>query len=365
MRYLRPAILGFMWAAVFVYIVWAGSAVRRERTASRIRSLTVEVVDSTSQGYLVTGAQVRRWISQGGIGTVGTPVAEVDLTGIERLIARNGFVDEVAAYVSGRGELHVTITPREPLLRLLTDGRNSYVTSEGYVFEAPRASSLYVPVVTGPYRPPFPTSWVGDVRTYIDRRKQEIDARIAELERSKYPVYRREQANDREYREFRRKRIKRRWWKGESAEAFEKRVQELLAQKAEHRRLYRYRSRQFAAQLEQIAAQQESERRKQKNLEKSYEDFLKLLTFVETVEKDDFWRSEVVQIAAHTTSSGALEVELVPRSGRHTILFGRLEDVDRKFDKLMRFYRNGLSTIGWDEYRTIDIRYKDRVICKK
>ena len=92
---------------------------------------------------------------------------------------------------------------------------------------------------------------------------------------------------------------------------------------------------------------------------------MKLLTFVETVEDDDFWRSEVVQIAAHTTSSGALEVELVPRSGRHTILFGRLEDVDRKFDKLMRFYRNGLSTIGWDEYRTIDIRYKDRVICKK
>ena len=39
--------------------------------------------------------------------------------------------------------------------------------------------------------------------------------------------------------------------------------------------------------------------------------------------------------------------------------------LDRKFDKLMRFYRNGLSTIGWDEYRTIDIRYKDRVICKK
>ena len=115
----------------------------------------------------------------------------------------------------------------------------------------------------------------------------------------------------------------------------------------------------------QIAAQQESERRKQKNLEKSYEDFMKLLTFVETVEGDEFWRSEVVQITARTTPSGALEVDLTPRSGRYTILFGRLEEVDRKFDKLLRFYRNGLSTLGWETYRTIDVRYGNQVVCKK
>ena len=76
-------------------------------------------------------------------------------------------------------------------------------------------------------------------------------------------------------------------------------------------------------------------------------------------------RSEVVQIAARTTPSGALEVELTPRSGRFTILFGRLDDIGGKFDKLLRFYRSGLSSIGWSEYRTIDIRYNDQVVCKK
>ena len=60
-----------------------------------------------------------------------------------------------------------------------------------------------------------------------------------------------------------------------------------------------------------------------------------------------------------------LEVELVPRSGRHTIVFGRIEQVERKFDKLLRFYRSGLMNIGWGEYRTIDIRYNDQVVCKK
>ena len=54
------------------------------------------------------------------------------------------------------GTLRVSISQREPLLRLLTDGTNSYVTADGYVFAAPKASSLYVPVVTGDYRLPFP-----------------------------------------------------------------------------------------------------------------------------------------------------------------------------------------------------------------
>lgn len=365
MRYLRPVAFGLLWAVVAVYILWTGIAVHRERSERKVRSLEIEVVDSTSRGYLVTGDRVRQWISQSGIATRGTAVDEVDLTAIERLIARNGFVERVAAYVAGPGVLHVTITPREPLLRLLTDGRNAYVTSDGYVFEAPRASSLYVPVVTGSYRPPFPASYVGDIRDHIDRRKREIDEHIEELERSKYPVYRREQAYEREYQKIRRQRLKRRWWKGESAADFDKRVDELLAEKAQARRTWRYRSQVIRKELERIDGLQEAERQKQKKLEKSYEDFMKLLTFVETVEDDDFWRSEVVQIAAHTTPSGALEVELTPRSGRFTILFGRLEEVDRKLDKLMRFYRNGLSKLGWETYRSIDIRYRNQVVCKK
>ena len=332
-RYLRYTLLTLLWGAVAAYIVFAASAVRRVRRTGTVGRLEIEVVDSSSQGHLVSAAMVRQWISHAGIKTLGTAVDAVDLTGIEQLIARNGFVDKTVAYVSYGGTLHIEISQRKPLVRLLTDGMNAYVTAEGYVFAAPRASSLYVPVVTGSYRPPFPASYVGSVREHIDLRLGEIDERIAELEREKYPLYRREMENDRNISAL--------------------------------RRTYRYRAGVIREEIERIAGLQEAERRKQKKLEKSYEDFMKLLTFVETVEDDDFWRSEVVQITAKTTPSGALEVELTPRSGRFAVLFGRLEDVERKFDKLLRFYRSGLSSIGWSEYRTIDIRYNDQVVCKK
>ena len=171
--------------------------------------------------------------------------------------------------------------------------------------------------------------------------------------------------NDRRIAQLRRRRIKRQWWRFESAGDFERRVAELRREKAILRRSYRYEARLIGQEIDALARRQEQERLRQKKLEKSYEDFAKLLTFVESVESDAFWRSEVVQIVARTTPAGALEIDLVPRSGRHTVRFGRLEDAERKFDKLMRFYRGGLSRIGWEEFRTIDLRYNDQVVCRK
>ena len=238
-RYLRYTLLTLLWVAVAAYIVFAASAVRRVRRTGTVGRLEIEVVDSSSQGHLVSAAMVRQWISHAGIKTLGTAVDAVDLTGIERLIARNGFVDKTVAYVSYGGTLHIEISQRKPLVRLLTDGMNAYVTAEGYVFAAPRASSLYVPVVTGSYRPPFPASYVGSVREHIDLRLGEIDERIAELEREKYPLYRREMENDRNISALRRMRIKRQWWRLEGSREFDARVDALREKKAGLRRTYR------------------------------------------------------------------------------------------------------------------------------
>ena len=311
-KYLRYALLTLLWGAVAAYVVYAGTAAGRLRAGKKVGRVEIEVVDSSSMGYLVSGRMVREWIAHSGIKTNGMAVDAVELAAIEALIAKNGFVERVDAYVTYGGVLHIDISQRRPLLRLLTDGVDSYVTPEGYVFAAPRASSLYVPVVTGAYRPPFPASFVGSVRGHIDLERAKIDKRIAELEREKYPFFRRELQNDRNISALRRMRIKKQWWRMESSAAFDARVEELRARKAELRRKYRYEARLVQEGIDRIAQRQEAERLKQKKLEKSYEDFMKLLTFVEFIEDDDFWRSEVVQIAAHTTPSGALEVELVP-----------------------------------------------------
>ena len=36
---------------------------------------------------------------------------------------------------------------------------------------------------------------------------------------------------------------------------------------------------------------------------------------------------------------------------------------DEKLEKLRNFYDTGLSHLGWDRYRIVDLRYKKQVIC--
>lgn len=223
----------------------------------------IDVTDSSSQGHLVSSRQVREWIARSGIPTLGAKVSEVNLAGIEELIARNGFVDEANAYITYGGELCVDISQRRPVLRLLTDGMNAYVTSRGYVFAAPARSSLYVPVVTGSFRLPFPASWTGFAKDCIEAEKRKIDERIAELEREKYPFYKRERDNDENIRALRRMRIKKGWFERE--EAFAGRVRELRAKKEALRRRYRYEERLVGEGIARIEARQEAERAKQKS----------------------------------------------------------------------------------------------------
>lgn len=363
-KFLKYALLTLLWASVAAYIVYASGLSRRERARRTVSRVEVQIEDSTSQGHLVSAPRVGEWLRNSGIRTIGTAVDAVDLAGIERLISKNGFVDRVAAYVTYGGVVRISISQREPVVRLLVHGFDHYVTSGGYLFAAPRAASLYMPVVTGSYQPPVPLGYEGPARTRTDTLLRRVDERIRQIGAEKLAIYRAERQNDDSLVAVRRMQPKW-WWRVFGSEEYGQRCEQLKKKKTTLRARYRYRARMIEQQLADKAAAQDAERAKQKKLEKSYADFMKLLTFVQFIEEDDFWRSEVVQIVTRATPSGAMEVELIPRSGRHTILFGRLEQEDAKLDKLLRFYRKGLNNIGWDEYKTIDIRYNDQVVCRK
>ncbi len=266
-RSLRYVLLALLWSAVAGYLCFAGAVAVRGRAKRTVSRVEIEVVDSTSRGCLVSTMRAREWIGRSGIPTIGTAVDAVDLRGIERLIARNGFVKEAIASVDYSGTLRVSISQREPLLRLLTDGTNSYVTADGYVFAAPKASSLYVPVVTGDYRLPFPKDYVGSVHAYMQAELAKSEARIAALEKEKYPFFRQEIELERRMKEVRRRRIRQGFF--ERATDFERRVAELREEKTVLRRKFRYEAAQVQERIDRLGRRQEEERERQKNWSKT------------------------------------------------------------------------------------------------
>jgi cell division protein FtsQ len=79
------------------------------------------------------------------------------------------------------------------------------------------------------------------------------------------------------------------------------------------------------------------------------------------IRQHDFWSNQVEQLYVNEDQ----DIELVPRVGNHIIVFGDEKHMTEKFDKLFRFYREGLNRAGWNTYRTLNVKYRDQVVCTK
>ena len=82
--------------------------------------------------------------------------------------------------------------------------------------------------------------------------------------------------------------------------------------------------------------------------------------FSSFVDKDEFWNAQVEQVYVNKEK----EFEIIPKVGDHRILFGNTDQMDLKFRKLKAFYM-GITPKQWNVYDTIDLRYKEQVVCSK
>ena len=87
----------------------------------------------------------------------------------------------------------------------------------------------------------------------------------------------------------------------------------------------------------------------------------KLYYLASYVNKDKFLRSQIIQV--YINKEG--EIELVPRVGNHIIVLGDVNDLDEKFEKLMIFYKKALGYAGWNNYKTINLKYNNQIVCVK
>ncbi len=151
---------------------------------------------------------------------------------------------------------------------------------------------------------------------------------------------------------------------GESQKKTDRRVAELKERNAKERAIYTQALRQIEHEIEIEEKKQNLFREKQKKLEKRYKDFINLITFVEIIEKDKFWSSEIVQIVASDASDGTLHLELIVRSGSHSITLGSLDHIETKLDNLRCFYKEVMPNKKWDKVQNINVEYRDQVVYK-
>jgi cell division protein FtsQ len=79
------------------------------------------------------------------------------------------------------------------------------------------------------------------------------------------------------------------------------------------------------------------------------------------IQKDPFMRSLIGQIYVDENK----EFVLIPRTGARRIEFGDINDMENKFRKINAFYKKTLPKVGWDYYRTINVKFQNQIIANK
>ncbi len=359
----------FAWIAVVGVVALFAMKSHEHREALVVKSVDVMIVDSVSSDNLVTSQMVHDMLKSSRMSILGERAAQLPLQQIESTIAKNGFVKGVEVYVNYEGEMTIEVEQRTPIARILLDGYNCYLTSDGFIFDAPRSTALYTTVITGDYRPLFKAGYVGYIDDYKKMRIEQLEQEIERVEREKYPIYLRERENDEARRDVRKRFINRSAF--ESKDDFAKRVADLRNENQTLRNRYAYRQKVIDAELKALEKQQEHYREEQKKVEKKCDNIYNLITFVRMVERDDFWRSEIVQIDLEEgdSSDRDMRVSLAVRSAKFIVTMGELtddrDDLKSKFNRLRSFYDEALTRVGWDRYREINIEYKNQVVCRK
>ncbi len=77
--------------------------------------------------------------------------------------------------------------------------------------------------------------------------------------------------------------------------------------------------------------------------------------------RNKLWFCQAEQL--HVLDDGT--IEMIPRVGEHIVYLGQPTGLSRKFDRLEKFYKYGLSKAGWNKYSYISLEFENQIICKK
>lgn len=160
-RLLRPALLG---AGVLALLVILGF-VEHSTENTVIRELAVRVdmghlkTEATEGMHFIDENAVREQVLAHANGVIGDPINHVDLVAIEQELCNTASVAKADVYHTLDGVLHVNVTQRRPIVRVLNaDGSGFYIDDEGFTMPLSKDYTARVLVATGVLFEPFTSS---------------------------------------------------------------------------------------------------------------------------------------------------------------------------------------------------------------
>jgi len=90
----------------------------------------------------------------------------------------------------------------------------------------------------------------------------------------------------------------------------------------------------------------------------SQEDIDAVYKLAKFISADDFLKAQIVQIYMRANK----DIELIPRVGGHTIVFGKANNIEEKFEKLNLYYEKAIPIVGWRAHKEINLKYQSQIV---
>ena len=90
------------------------------------------------------------------------------------------------------------------------------------------------------------------------------------------------------------------------------------------------------------------------------EEGLQLKEMIEFINENDFWKAQIAQLDINSNG----KITIYPQVTGQRVEFGRAENFETKFKKLMIFYKEILPQRGWTRYERVNLEYEGQIIAE-
>jgi cell division protein FtsQ len=88
------------------------------------------------------------------------------------------------------------------------------------------------------------------------------------------------------------------------------------------------------------------------------EDGKALMELISDIRKDDFWSAQIAQLEIDSKC----KITIYPQVGDEQIEFGKPDNREVKFKKLMIYYKEILPRVGWNKYDRVNLEYEGQIV---
>lgn len=85
-----------------------------------------------------------------------------------------------------------------------------------------------------------------------------------------------------------------------------------------------------------------------------------LMQLIQTIREDEFWNAQIAQLDIDSKAN----ITMYSQVGDERIEFGKPDDQESKFKKLMIFYKEILPRTGWNKYKRVNLQYAGQIVAE-